>query len=66
MEITLNGEPFAVNGDAREFPPQFVEVAERMKRFPDPDAAAQMRASGVRYVVVHASQRGTEALLAPV
>jgi hypothetical protein len=55
----------AVNGDAREFPPQFVEVAERMKRFPDPDAAATMRASGVKYVVLHAGQRGAQDLLTP-
>jgi hypothetical protein len=55
----------AVNGDAREFPPQFVDVAERMKRFPDPDAAATMRATGVKYVVLHAGQRGAEHLLAP-
>ncbi|MGH9139530.1 MAG: hypothetical protein ACRD2I_00155, partial [Vicinamibacterales bacterium] len=55
----------AVNGDAREFPPQFVEVADRMKRFPDPDAAATMRTTGVKYVVLHAGQRGAEDLLAP-
>jgi hypothetical protein len=55
----------AVNGDAREFPPPFVEVAERMKRFPDPDAAATMRAYGVRYVVLHSAQRGAQDLLAP-
>ena len=55
----------AVNGDAREFPPQFVEVADRMKRFPDPDAAATLRAAGVKYVVLHAGQRAAEDLLAP-
>jgi hypothetical protein len=55
----------AVNGDAREFPPPFVEAVERMKRFPDPDAAATLRASGVKYVVLHAGQRGGEDLLAP-
>jgi len=55
----------AVNGDAREFPPQFIEVADRMKRFPAPDAADTMRATGVKYVVVHGAQRGGEALLAP-
>jgi hypothetical protein len=55
----------AVNGDAREFPPQFVDVAERMKRFPDPDAAATMRGTGVKYVVLHAGQRGAMDLLAP-
>jgi len=38
----------AVNGDAREFPPQFVDAADRMKRFPDPDAAeTRARAKGV-------------------
>jgi hypothetical protein len=55
----------AVNGDAREFPPQFVDVSDRMKRFPDPDAAETMRATGVKYVVLHAGQRGGEPLLAP-
>jgi hypothetical protein len=55
----------AVNGDAREFPPQFVEVSDRMKRFPDPSAAATMRDAGVKYVVLHAGQRGGEDLLAP-
>jgi hypothetical protein len=55
----------AVNGDAREFPPEFVEVADRMKRFPDPDAAATMRTTGVKYVVLHAGQRGAEDKLAP-
>ena len=54
-----------VNGDAREFPPEFVQVAERMKRFPEPDAAATMRATGVKYVVLHAGQREAEGLLAP-
>jgi hypothetical protein len=55
----------AVNGDAREFPPEFVEVVDRMKRFPDPDAAATMRRTGVKYVVLHAGQRGAEDKLAP-
>ena len=55
----------AVNGDAREFPPQFVDVTERMKRFPDPSAAETMRTTGVKYVVLHAGQRGGEDLLAP-
>jgi hypothetical protein len=55
----------AVNGDAREFPPQVVDVAERMKRFPDPSAAETMRTTGVKYVVLHAGQRGGEDLLAP-
>jgi len=55
----------AVNGDAREFPPQFVDAADRMKRFPDPDAAETMRTTGVKYVVLHAGQRGGEPLLAP-
>jgi hypothetical protein len=54
-----------VNGDSREFPPQFVDVAERMKRFPDPSAAETMRTTGVKYVVLHAAQRGGEDLLAP-
>jgi hypothetical protein len=54
-----------VNGDSREFPPQFVEIVDRMKRFPDQDAAATMRASGVKYVVLHAAQRGAQDLLAP-
>jgi hypothetical protein len=61
---TANWLP-AVNGDSREFPPSFVEMVERMKRFPDPGAAATLRASGVRYVVLHAGQRGAEDLLAP-
>jgi hypothetical protein len=55
----------AVNGDSREFPPQFVELEDRMKRFPDPDAAETLRASGVKYVVLHAGQRGAEDRLAP-
>jgi hypothetical protein len=55
----------AVNGDAREFPPRFIDVSERMKRFPDPDAAETMRATGVKYVVLHAGQRNGEPLLAP-
>jgi hypothetical protein len=55
----------AVNGDSREFPPAFVEFTDRVKQFPDPAAAAAMRGSGVKYVVLHAGQRGAEDLLAP-
>jgi len=55
----------AVNGDSREFPPAFVEFTDRVKQFPDPAAAAAMRGAGVKYVVLHAGQRGAEDLLAP-
>lgn len=54
-----------VNGDSREWPPQFVDLAERLKMFPDAAAASTMRAVGVKYIVLHADQRGAEDLLAP-
>ena len=34
-----------VNGDSREWPPDFVDLSERMKRFPEPAAAGTMRRS---------------------
>ena len=54
-----------VNGDSREWPPQFVDLAERLKMFPASAAASTMRAVGVEYVVLHADQRGADDLLAP-
>jgi len=61
---TAHWQPI-VNGDSREFPPQFVQFSDRVKRFPDPAAAAAMRKAGVKYVVLHAGQREAEGLLAP-
>jgi hypothetical protein len=54
-----------VNGDSREWPPGFEDLAERMKKFPAPDAAATMRTIGVRYVVVHAARPEARGLAAP-
>jgi hypothetical protein len=54
-----------VNGDSREWPPQFVAVTERLKMFPDAAAASTMREVGVRYVVLHADRSGARDLLAP-
>jgi hypothetical protein len=54
-----------VNGDSREWPPEFVALTERMKMFPDAAAASTMRAVGVRYVVLHADRSGATDLLAP-
>jgi len=42
-----------VNGDSREWPPEFLALTTRLKTFPDHDAAAAMHESGVRYIVVH-------------
>jgi len=42
-----------VNGDSREWPPDFLALTARLKTFPDHDAAVAMRESGVKYVVVH-------------
>ena len=36
----------------------FVDLSERMKRFPDPCRGGTMRDVGVKYVVLHAGQRG--------
>ncbi len=54
-----------VNGDSREWPPQFVSLTERLKKFPDAAAASTMRVVGVRYVVLHADRDGASDLLAP-
>ena len=54
-----------VNGDSREWPPQFVELRERLKTFPDAAAASTMRAIGLKYVVLHADRSGAAALLLP-
>jgi hypothetical protein len=54
-----------VNGDSREWPPQFIELSERMKAFPAPSAAQTMREIGLQYVVLHAGVRGGDDLLAP-
>jgi hypothetical protein len=54
-----------VNGDSREWPPQFVDLTERLKMFPDAAAASTMRAVGVEYVVLHADKDGARGLLAP-
>ena len=55
----------AVNGDAREFPPQFVDLAERMKRFPAPERRGGDARGRREVMVLHAAQRGAEDLLAP-
>jgi hypothetical protein len=54
-----------VNGDSREWPPQFRDLMKRLKLFPDAAAASTMREVGVAYVVLHANQRGAEDVLAP-
>ena len=53
-----------VNGDSREWPPEFLAVTSRLKQFPDPTAASTMREVGVRYVVVHSAQPAAAGLLA--
>jgi hypothetical protein len=53
-----------VNGDSREWPPEFLAVTSRLKQFPDPMAASTMREVGVRYVVVHSAQPAAAGLLA--
>jgi hypothetical protein len=54
-----------VNGDSREWPPQFLELTAKMKTFPDPVAADTMRGIGVAYVVVHGSRPRAADLVAP-
>jgi len=54
-----------VNGDSREWPPQFRDLVERFKLFPDAAAASTLRDVGVAYVVLHANQRGADDVLAP-
>ena len=54
------------SGRQRRLPrvsPEFVDFTDRVKRFPDPAAAATMRKAGVKYVVLHAGQREAEGLL---
>jgi hypothetical protein len=46
----------AVNGDSREWPPEFLALTARLKQFPDATAASTMRHIGLRYVVVHAAR----------
>jgi hypothetical protein len=53
-----------VNGDSREWPPQFVALVERLRRFPEPAAASTLRDVGVTYVIVHGGQ-GADAIVAP-
>jgi hypothetical protein len=45
-----------VNGDAREFPPQLVELKSRLQTFPSAVAAAAMREARVEYVVLHGAR----------
>jgi hypothetical protein len=54
-----------VNGDSREWPAEFLAMTARVKLFPEPDAAAAMRAVKISYVVVHASLAGAKDMLAP-
>ena len=54
-----------VNGDSREWPPQFLELTARLKTFPATEAALTMRDVGVRYVVLHAARQGADAMVAP-
>ena len=54
-----------VNGDSREWPPQFLKLTARLKTFPEAAAASTMRDVGVRYVVVHTARPGAEGLIAP-
>ena len=42
-----------VNGYSGYLPPSFVARMERLAAFPDASAIAQLRADGVRYVIVH-------------
>jgi hypothetical protein len=61
---TANWHPM-VNGDSREWPPEFLALTARLKRFPDADAASAMRESGVTYVVVHALKPGAADMVPP-
>jgi hypothetical protein len=54
-----------VNGDWREFPPQFIDIAERMKRFPDPSAAETMRTTRRKLRRPSCRSARREELLAP-
>jgi hypothetical protein len=54
-----------VNGDSREWPPEFLALTTRLKMFPDRVAAAAMRESGVTYVVVHARKPGAADMIQP-
>jgi hypothetical protein len=42
-----------VNGYSGYLPPSYVERIRRLFRMPDPDGLAQLRADGVRYVIIH-------------
>jgi hypothetical protein len=55
----------AVNGDSREWPPTFLDMMARIKSFPEPAAAAEMRDVRIAYVVLHAGQAGARDMLAP-
>ena len=54
-----------VNGDSREWPPQFIDLEERMKTFPEPAAASTLRDIGVTYVVLHTAQESARNMLGP-
>jgi hypothetical protein len=55
----------AVNGDSREWPATFLDMMARIKSFPEPAAAAEMRDVRIAYVVLHAGQPGARDMLAP-
>ena len=42
-----------VNGYSGHYPREFVQTVDRMEHFPDDRSLAQLRAIGVRYIVVH-------------
>jgi hypothetical protein len=42
-----------INGYSGYQPPSYIERLQRLSTFPAPDALAELRADGVRYVVIH-------------
>jgi hypothetical protein len=42
-----------VNGYSGYYPPSYIARIERLAAFPDTGSLAQLRADGVRYVIVH-------------
>jgi hypothetical protein len=51
-----------VNGYSGVYPPSYVRRRSRLEHFPDQASLMQLRADGVRYVILHAGKYGPAAL----
>jgi hypothetical protein len=51
-----------VNGYSGVYPPSYLHRRDRLQHFPDRQSLAQLRADGVRYVILHAGRYAPDVL----